>query len=298
MGDAERAIATITPGTRALYAAEDPNEIIERAVARANALARVIENKHLYIQIGEGKHILVEGWTMLATLHNLSPVVTWSRRLETGDGWEARVEVYAPDGGLRGGAEAQCDRSERKWADREDHALRSMAETRATAKALRLPLGYVVALAGYEATPAEEMPEARAEGGAHWCGEHKTHWFKRGKMKNFAHPVGESGEWCNEPVGKAPQAPERPPQPTGGQASAKTEAPPAEDINDLLAESGLTLQQAGQRASAHFKQPSLTFAKMTLEQRAWVIMDLQSVIAAHHAGVTGQGPDPEDDPFV
>ena len=32
-----------------------------------------------------------------------------------------------------------------------------MAQTRAGAKALRMPLGFVVHLAGYEATPAEEM---------------------------------------------------------------------------------------------------------------------------------------------
>jgi hypothetical protein len=33
-----------------------------------------------------------------------------------------------------------------------------MAQTRAVSKALRGPLGFVVTLAGYEATPAEEMP--------------------------------------------------------------------------------------------------------------------------------------------
>jgi hypothetical protein len=33
-----------------------------------------------------------------------------------------------------------------------------MAQTRATSKALRQPLGFVMTLAGYAATPAEEMP--------------------------------------------------------------------------------------------------------------------------------------------
>jgi hypothetical protein len=33
-----------------------------------------------------------------------------------------------------------------------------MAQTRATSKALRQPLGFVMTLAGYSATPAEEMP--------------------------------------------------------------------------------------------------------------------------------------------
>jgi hypothetical protein len=33
-----------------------------------------------------------------------------------------------------------------------------MAQTRATSKALRAPLGWIVTLAGYEATPSEEIP--------------------------------------------------------------------------------------------------------------------------------------------
>lgn len=38
----------------------------------------------------------------------------------------------------------------------------------------------------------------------HWCKEHKQAFFKKGKMKGFAHPIldddGEpTGEWCNEP---------------------------------------------------------------------------------------------------
>jgi hypothetical protein len=47
---------------------------------------------------------------------------------------------------------------ERNWSHRDDYALRSMAQTRAVAKALRLCLGWIMSLAGYEATPAEEMP--------------------------------------------------------------------------------------------------------------------------------------------
>ena len=47
-----------------------------------------------------------------------------------------------------------------------------------------------------------------AEG--HYCVEHQTVWFKRGKMKGFAHPIkdenGEdTGSWCNEPVEKEPK---------------------------------------------------------------------------------------------
>ena len=38
----------------------------------------------------------------------------------------------------------------------------------------------------------------------HWCKEHKQAFFKKGKMKGYAHPILEvdgepTGEWCNEP---------------------------------------------------------------------------------------------------
>ena len=33
---------------------------------------------------------------------------------------------------------------------------------------------------------------------AHWCTEHETEFFKRGKMKSYAHPIGDTGEWCHE----------------------------------------------------------------------------------------------------
>ena len=42
-----------------------------------------------------------------------------------------------------------------------------------------------------------------------WCKEHRQVWFRKGKMKGYAHPIldenGEpTGEWCNEPKEKAP----------------------------------------------------------------------------------------------
>jgi hypothetical protein len=43
---------------------------------------------------------------------------------------------------------------------RDDYALRSMAQTRALSKCLRAPLGFIIQLAGFAATPAEEIPDS------------------------------------------------------------------------------------------------------------------------------------------
>jgi hypothetical protein len=48
-------------------------------------------------------------------------------------------------------------RAEEKWSRRDDYALRSMAETRAESRAWRKAIGWIVHLAGYNPTPAEEM---------------------------------------------------------------------------------------------------------------------------------------------
>ena len=153
-----------------LFRTEDPVEIVRRATETADALARVIRDKQLFKRIGEKNHVLVEGWTLLGSMLGVFPVTVWSRRTEHDEGWEARVEARTLVGAVVGAAEAECLRSEKIWGHspinrygkplepRDDYALRSMAQTRATSKALRQPLGFVVTLAGFDPTPAEEMP--------------------------------------------------------------------------------------------------------------------------------------------
>ncbi len=146
----------------AIFGSEDPNQIIATATARANALSRVIEDKKLYSMIQGRKHVTVEGWTLLGSLCGVFPVVEWTRPLPDGSGWEARVEARTLGGVVVGAAEAECTRGEKTWRTRDDYALRSMAQTRATSKAMRLPLSFVMTLAGFDATPAEEMPSDAA----------------------------------------------------------------------------------------------------------------------------------------
>jgi len=138
-----------------LFRSEQPDEIITTVAETANALSIVIDKQRLSVSIGGRKHVLVEGWTLLGTMLGVFPVCVWTRKLD--NGWEARVEARTRDGAVVGAAEAECLRSERSWASRDDYALRSMAQTRATSKALRQPLGFVMTMAGFSATPAEEM---------------------------------------------------------------------------------------------------------------------------------------------
>jgi hypothetical protein len=144
-----------------LFGTDNPKLVVARAVEVADELARVIRAKKLSVRIGRKEHVLVEGWTLLGTMLGVFPVLEWSRKLD--EGWEARVEAKTLDGRTVGAAESECLREEQRWAKADDYAVRSMAATRATSKALRQPLGFVMHLAGFDATPAEEMPAASPE---------------------------------------------------------------------------------------------------------------------------------------
>lgn len=146
----------LTPVPVNLFGAHNALAVIDAATGMAAPLARIIEEQRLFTDIRGRRHVRVEGWTLLGSMLGVFPVVCWSRPVE--GGWEARVEARTRDGAIVGAAEAECLRAESTWRDRDDYALRSMAQTRATSKALRLPLGFVIQLAGFETTPAEEMP--------------------------------------------------------------------------------------------------------------------------------------------
>ena len=143
-----------------LFRTDDPAEIVVRASNVATSLKAVIQKQGLISKISGKEYPRCEAWTLLGTMLGVFPVCIWSKQVE--GGWEARVEARTRDGATVGAAEAQCLRGERNWKDRDDFALRSMAQTRATAKCLRMPLGFVMTLAGYEATPAEEMTHENA----------------------------------------------------------------------------------------------------------------------------------------
>ena len=144
-----------------LFGADNPALLVRRATDLANVLAGVIEEKRLYATIRGQRHVRVEGWTLLGSMLGVFAHIEWSRRLP--DGWEAHAVVRTFDGHEVGAADGQCTWSEEHWRGREDYSLRSMAQTRAVSKALRMPLGYIVQLAGFNATPAEEMGPDESE---------------------------------------------------------------------------------------------------------------------------------------
>lgn len=142
----------------AVFDTREPGLVITKATGIANQLSPIVERAKLYSVISGRKYVKVEGWTTMLAMLGVFPHVEYCRRVE-GDvlGYQSRVILKTMDGREVGAGEALCSSAERNWSNRDEFALKSMAQTRATGKAARNGFSWIMALAGYEATPAEEM---------------------------------------------------------------------------------------------------------------------------------------------
>ena len=104
----------------------------------------------------------VEWWTTIGATLGLFPVVMYSWKLDRNSEtvYEARVEVRHGDMVVAAG-EAICCSQEDQWKDAPEYSIKSMAITRATGKAYRIPLSFLAVMAGLAPTNAEEIPVER-----------------------------------------------------------------------------------------------------------------------------------------
>ncbi len=136
-----------------------PEEVVKKGAEIATVLKDIVLKQGLFTMIKGKAHVHAEGWATLGAMIGVLPrerpeLTVYMPELE---GWSAFVElVRVSDGMVIGGAGALCTRTESKWQDRDEYAIRSMAVTRATGKAYRLAFAWVMKLAGYEVLPMEE----------------------------------------------------------------------------------------------------------------------------------------------
>jgi hypothetical protein len=161
------AVARSLPVQLGLVRAGSPAQLVKQAAEVASALAGIIQTRELFNQIGGRKHVRVEGWTTCAAM--MGCMARELSNEEKGGIYTAVVElVRMSDGMVLTRASAECGEEE-PWCDRPFYQRRSMATTRATGKACRLAFSWVMVLAGYEATPSEEMDGVGVE--YHGAGE-------------------------------------------------------------------------------------------------------------------------------
>lgn len=143
----------------------DPESILAEAQKAAMALKRVIELKPKKVIFNGEQYLEFEDWSTVSNFYKAMPRVVSSTYIELGQtrGFECRAQVIHMDTGIvLSEADSMCMNDEENWSMRNGRPvpmfqLRSMAQTRAMAKALRNVFAWVVVLAGFKATPAEEM---------------------------------------------------------------------------------------------------------------------------------------------
>ena len=142
----------------------------------ANTLAPVVREQGLVVKglnsrDKDKEYVMVEGWEVLGTFLGITPVTTTIAELKNDKGrvvgYRARGTLYQNaivendvivGGTIIARAEAQANRD---GFQRDLFAIESMAQTRALGKAYRMGLGWIMKLAGFEGTFAEDMPKFR-----------------------------------------------------------------------------------------------------------------------------------------
>ena len=144
----------------------------------ANTLAPLVREQGLTVKglnrsNKEAEYVTVEGWEVLGTFLGIVPVTTIIEDM-TNDkgrviGYKARATLYQnpiiENDEIVGGtviarAEAQADRS---GFQKDLFAIASMAQTRALGKAYRMGLSWIMKMAGFEGTFAEDMPKFKGD---------------------------------------------------------------------------------------------------------------------------------------
>jgi len=148
-----------------LVLAGDPAQQVKYGQKAAKALMDVMRSKPKKVMIQGKQYLEYEDWQTIARFFGATVGIEWTNVLirSNGDGkkavagYEAKANVLL-NGQIISSAEAMCMFKEKNWADRDEFMLRSMAQTRASAKALRNVFGWIPVLEGLGATPSEEMP--------------------------------------------------------------------------------------------------------------------------------------------
>ncbi|MCK6462849.1 MAG: hypothetical protein L6Q29_03480 [Candidatus Pacebacteria bacterium] len=129
-------------------------------VSMSQVLKKHIIEQKLFTPIAGKNYVQVEGWQFAGGLMGIYPRIASVENLSNDKEikWRADVEVVRmKDDKVLSKGFAVCSNKEGKKKSFDEYAILSMAQTRAIGKSYRNLIGWVMKLAGYEATPSEEM---------------------------------------------------------------------------------------------------------------------------------------------
>lgn len=161
--DVKPTALAVMPPSMPLAIQRNPQEVLNEAREAAKVLIEMVKAKPKPFMLHGDIYLQFEDWQTVGRFYGATVKVTETKFIELGTvkGFEARAVVLDKNGLEVSGAEAMCLDDEKNWKAKPLFQLKSMAQTRASAKALRNVFAWVVVLAGYKPTPAEEMDGVR-----------------------------------------------------------------------------------------------------------------------------------------
>jgi hypothetical protein len=158
----ERSVVVQQPG-QALITRTDHKggaaEMVKAATELASVLKDIVERQHLYAVIRGKRYPTVDAWMTIARMDNVVAREAEPPVRHDDGSYEGFAELIRLSDGMsigRGSALCGTDGDD-PWPSRAEPARRSMAVTRAMSRAFRAQYSWIMSLAGYEPTPAEEM---------------------------------------------------------------------------------------------------------------------------------------------
>lgn len=139
-----------------------------RAKKIADELIKFVKANGLSVDIAGKDYLYTEAWQFIGeTQMGLTQVVVSCEPVASEYPKEVKyksvVEIFNQQGTIISRGFAFCSNLEKKKTSFEEYAVASMAQTRAIGKAYRNILAWIVKMAGYEATPYEEIDKDKME---------------------------------------------------------------------------------------------------------------------------------------
>jgi len=200
-----------------------PSEIIAEAKTKAEVLMDIVQSRNLYEKIGgdEKIYITAPAWQLIGAMYGCEVHTDFAKVIQNDAGEDIGVEVKVSlirQGREVGSATSRCGIDEfvcsRAKGSQKIRFAESAALTWAASKAIKLNYSFVAVLAGYQPTPAEEMPREERptaqkaptkttaktppKKGAQ-CPIHDEPFFERTRSdgsKFYSHKYGTG--WCNQ----------------------------------------------------------------------------------------------------
>jgi hypothetical protein len=164
----------------------NPKQVMKHAKEIADMLMLFVRDRKLSKKFGnaEAEHIFLPAWQFVGHFYGTTAAIVktepYTDDITGACGFKAWSEAIRADGSVASRAEAICLNDEDNWGDRPKYEwkeikgmgrekvqtgtvrvpsfqLMSMAQTRAMSRVLSNVFRFVVVLAGYDSTPAEEM---------------------------------------------------------------------------------------------------------------------------------------------